>query len=196
MAVHPTMATGHFAVVSGAAHSLALVSVLLLFLGAGGLARCLDDPRRWAFAGLVTFGFACVAVMFAAAVSGFAIPGIVRLMERDVPEAGAMWRIAIAAVFQLNQAFSRIYSEGTAAAIVLWSVVCLRTGRLSKGFAVFGCVVSPVVAVLIAVGHLRLNVHGMAAVIMSEVVWFVGMGVAMMRLEADGVAGERELREA
>ena len=178
---------GHLVWVSGIAHGLALVSVLLLFLGACGLTRALAGPDRMAFSALVTFGFAAVAIMIAASVSGWIVPDTMQLMARDVTTNGGNqsdWRIAIAALFQINQAMSRIYSVGAAAAITLWSVCCLHTRRLSQGMAIFGCIVSPLVALLIFVGHLRLDVHGMAAVLLTEVVWFVGMALALRRADA------------
>jgi len=45
----------------------------------------------------------------------------------------------------------------------------------------YGCVISPLIAVLILVGHLRLDVHGMAVVLLSEVIWFVGMAIALWK---------------
>src|SRR5437588_3899777 len=68
------------ATASAIAHSLALLSVLLLFLAGCGLAKRLGAPDRISFAALVTYGFACVAVMIAAAVSGFIIPHILNHM--------------------------------------------------------------------------------------------------------------------
>lgn len=75
-AIHPSgMASqtadqvAHLSLISGAAHSLAIASVLLLFLGACGLTRCIAAPDRISFAAIVTYGFACVAIMIAAAVS-------------------------------------------------------------------------------------------------------------------------------
>src|SRR5580693_1842794 len=67
------------------AHTLALVSVLLLFLGACGLTRHFAAKDRIAFAAVVTYGFAAVAVLTAGSVSGWVIPGILRLMARDAP---------------------------------------------------------------------------------------------------------------
>ncbi len=183
MAIHPTGASPRLVLVSGIAHSLALISVLLLFLGACGLARALNAPDRVAFSALVTYGFAAVAVMIAGAVSGWVVPDIMRLMARDVPAAASQWHIAISSIFQINQAFSRIYSIGSAVAITMWSASCLRLQRLSRGFAIFGCVTAPLIALLIIVGHLRLNVHGMAAVMVSQVIWFVGMGANLLRQE-------------
>jgi hypothetical protein len=62
-------------------------------------------------------------------------------------------------------------------------------GRFSRWVAIFGCVTAPLIAVLIFMGHLRLDVHGMTVVMLSEVVWFVGMGVGLMRSEPVHSAG-------
>lgn len=194
MAIHPVSMAQltppqiqHLATISGIAHGLALASVLLLFLGTCGLTRALTGPDRLAFSALVTYGFAAVAIMIAASVSGWIVPDVMRLMARDVATnsgSQADWRIAIAAIFQINQAMARIYSVGAAVAISLWSARCLRSGQLSRGMATYGCVTAPLIAVLIFIGHLRLDVHGMAVVMLSEVVWFVGMGIALSRTDA------------
>jgi hypothetical protein len=194
MAIHPVAGgpmtpaqVDRLATVSGIAHGLALVSVLLLFLGVCGLTRALAGLDRLAFSALVTYGFAAVAILIAASVSGWIVPDTMRLMARDVTTnngSQADWRIAIASMFQINQAMSRIYSVGAAVAITLWSVRCLRSRQLSQGFAWYGCVVAPLIAILIFIGHLRLDVHGMAVVMLSEVIWFVGMGIALWKPEA------------
>src|ERR1700722_8395163 len=83
MAIHPTGSASlapaqvdHLMSLSGVAHSLAIVSVLALFLGACGLARSLAAADRISFAALVTFALACVGIFIAATVSGFIIPSI------------------------------------------------------------------------------------------------------------------------
>jgi len=193
MAIHPVAGgpmtppqIARLAMISGIAHGLALVSVLLLFLGTCGITRALNGPDRLAFSALVTYGFAAVAVMIAASVSGWIVPNIMRQMAQDVltnSGSQANWRIAIAAIFQINQAMSRIYSVGAALAITLWSARCLRSGLLSRPMAAYGCVTAPLIAILIFIGHLRLDVHGMAVVMLSEVVWFVGMGISLWKAD-------------
>lgn len=187
MAVHPTAGgpltpadVQRLSVVSAVAHSLALVSVLLLFLGACGVYRWLAADDRLSLAALVTYGFSCVAIMIAAAVSGYIVPAMLQRMVRDVPEAAHTWQIVTASIFEINQAFSRIYSVGSAIAIFLWSVSGWRSGRLAKGVAVYGCVSAVATAIAIGSGHLRLNVHGMAAVMLAEVIWFVLVGAQLM----------------
>ena len=75
MAVHPT-AGGSLTVeqvvrlsrFSGVAHSLGIASTIFLFLGACALAQRLRC-ETCSFAAVVTFGFACVAILIATSVS-------------------------------------------------------------------------------------------------------------------------------
>ncbi|HMG85436.1 MAG TPA: hypothetical protein VK574_06815 [Terracidiphilus sp.] len=193
MAIHPTSAGvltpaqfERLAVVSGIAHSLAMVSFLVMFLGAIGLTRRLaaregERQDRLAISGLVGYGFGAVALLLATAVSGFIVPDIMRHMIRDGAANVSQWRMIIDAVFQFNQAFARIYSVAASVAVMLWSVSALRNGGLGKVIAVYGCLIAPVLIVLIGVGHLRLDVHGMAAVVLAHAIWFVGVGVEMWK---------------
>lgn len=193
MAIHPTSAGvltpaqfERLAVVSGIAHSLAMVSFLVMFLGAIGLTRRLaaregERPDRLAISGLVGYGFGAVALLLATAVSGFIVPDIMRHMIRDGAANVSQWRMIIDAVFQFNQAFARIYSVAASAAVMLWSVSALLNGGFGKVIAVYGCLIAPVLIVLIGAGHLRLDVHGMAVVVLAHAIWFVGVGVAMWR---------------
>ena len=176
MAIHPTGSTPHLSIVSAIAHGLALLSILLLLLGTIGLTVILNAGDRLAVTALVTYSFATVAVMLAATVSGFIMPNLISMMARDTAAGGAPWRIVIASFFQINQVFSKLYSVGGSLAICLWSVACLRQGR-PMASAIYGAVSAPLVVLLILVGHLRLDIHGMAIVMLSQVIWFVLMGV-------------------
>jgi len=173
---------------SGIAHSIAMVSALLLFLGACGLTRATLAADRIAFAALVTFGFACIAVLVATAVSGFIMPGIMELMLRDAPANAQQWQIVSAGIFQINQAFSRIYSVAASIAMILWSVSALRNGGFGYGVAIYGCIGAPIVVVAIAIGHLRLDVHGMAAVVVVQAVWFILVGSQLRTRPEDAAA--------
>jgi hypothetical protein len=182
MAIHPTssgmVTPAHFerlAVVSAIAHSLAMVSFVFLVLGVCGLTRHLSAPDRLAFSGLVVYLFGAVAILIATAVSGFIVPNIMRHMVRDTAAAAPQWHIVIDAVFQFNQAFARIYTVASSAAIALWSAAALRKGELGRGIATYGCIMAPVIIVLTAVGHLTLNVHGMAIVVFAHSIWFIGV---------------------
>ena len=194
MAIHPTGAASltpgqaaHLALVSGIAHSIAMLSFLLMFLGACGLTRRLaafartPNPDRLAFAAIVTFGFACVALLIAATVSGFIVPGILRHMARDGAAGAPQYHLIVDAVFQFNQAFARIFSVAASAAIALWSVSALRNGGLGRGIALYGVIVAVLLTAGIVVGHLRLDVHGMAVVVLGQAIWFIVTGAQLCR---------------
>ncbi|MDP9052269.1 MAG: hypothetical protein M3O31_16345 [Acidobacteriota bacterium] len=189
--IHTSEEAAHLALTSGVAHSIAMVSFVLLFLGGVGITRRLAASDRLAVAALVTYGFACVAILIAAAVSGFIVPNIIKMMMRDVPAAETQWRLVIAAVFQFNQAFARIYSVAASVAIGLWSFSALHSRGLKRGTAVYGCIVAPVLIVLIGAGHLRLNVHGMAVVVVAHTIWLVLVGIELL-----GSAGKLHAIEA
>jgi hypothetical protein len=189
MHIHPSGAVAlrteaqveRLATMSAAAHSLALISVLLLFLGACGLAKRLANTDRVSFAAIVTYGFSCVAVMIAAAVSGFIVPEIMKHMVRDVPTSLHEWQIVMAGIFEINQGMAKIFSTGASLAIILWSVSVLQNGGLRRAVAIYGCIVGIVIVVAISSGHLRLDVRGMAFVMLGQAMWFIGAGAEMCR---------------
>jgi len=194
MAIHPTGGgslspdqAAHLAIVSAIAHSLAIVSFVVVFLGAYGLTQRIAREDRIAFAALVTYGFACVAILIAAAVSGWIVPSIIRMRIHDVPTAADQWRMIIAAIFQINQAFSRIYSVAASVSIILWSVSALRHGGFARGIALYGCVIAPLLILGIIIGHLRLDVHGMAIVAVAQGVWFIMVGAQLSSRPAPSV---------
>jgi len=92
----------------------------------------------------------------------------------------------ITGIFQINQAFARIYSVAASMAIILWSISALRNGGLGRGVAIYGCVISPLIILGIAIGHLRLDVHGMAAVMLGQAIWFIVVGSLLCARPAGG----------
>ncbi|MBB5059359.1 hypothetical protein HDF16_004082 [Granulicella aggregans] len=204
MAIHPhgsgpltSQQAEHLALASAVAHTIALASVIILSLGAIGLMRHLAShenrhdsatPDRLALAGLITFAFAALSIFIAGAVSGFIVPTILLHKAADTPVNAVQWDLITVSVFQFNQTFSRIYSIATSVAVVLWSVSSLRNGGLGHRIALYGCVVPILLIALILAGHVRLDVHGMTAIVLTHAVWFIITGVQLSRGAAPGSA--------
>ena len=161
-----------------AVHSLALVSIPILFLGALGLTKFLNAPNRVALAGLVLFGFAEVAVMNAAAVSGLIVPGVFHHMTAEPGSADA-WRAVLQLCGHMNQAFALIFVVASSLAIVLWSTAIFRSQLLSRSLAVYGCIFAPLTIIFVVSGHLPLNVHGFGMVALIQAIWFIAAGVQL-----------------
>ena len=193
MALHPVAPTAqltptqlqHLAVASAVAHSIAIASFIATFLGAAGLTRHLTpsspSPTRLPSAALAFYAFACVAILIATAVSGFILPTLLRHMAHDGPAYLATWHIVLDAIFQFNQAFARIYTVLVSAAILLWSVSALRTAALPRAVSLYGIVAPVILILLIAIGHLHLDVHGMLAVVIAHTLWFLPASIHLLR---------------
>ena len=187
MALHPTgqdLASGHAASMmqlNMAVHTLALVCVPILFLGALGLTQRLASPNRLALSGLVLFGFAEVAVMIAAAASGLITPGLYHHMSTDSPAAADAWRAVMALNGHLNQAFALIFTVASSVAIVIWSAAILKSSIFSRALGIYGCILGPLTIVGVLSGHVRLNVHGFGLVILGQAIWFITAGVLLCR---------------
>jgi hypothetical protein len=156
-----------------AVHSLALVSIPVLLLGAWGMSRRLDGGDRLAWAGLVLFGLASVAVMIAGTLNGLAAPALMRKIVAATPETRETWQAMLSYNFQVNQAFARVYSVGASLAIVLWSVAILRYRAMGMGVAIYGVALGLVTAVAICSGLLTPDRHGFAILIFGQAIWFL-----------------------
>lgn len=185
MALHPT---GHDLISEHAAsmmqlnvavHTLALVCVPILFLGALGLTQRLASPNRLALSGLVLFGFAEVAVMIAAAASGLIAPGLFHHMSETGPAAADAWRAAMALTGHLNQAFALIFTVASSVAIVFWSAAILKSSIFNRALGIYGCILGPLTILGVLSGHIRLNVHGFGMVVIGQAVWFISAGVIL-----------------
>jgi hypothetical protein len=94
MSLHPS---GHHVIMSPrememlalltrAVHGLGIVALPLSFLGCMVITRRLASPNRLSVAALVVYGFAAIAIMMAASMSGFVAPGVMsKLVAGDPP---------------------------------------------------------------------------------------------------------------
>ena len=188
MALHPT---GHSLMNAGerfnliaklalGVHWVALIAMMLMFLGGLALTRYLDQPNRLAMAALVVFGFAVIAGMLAVVCSGFLGAGLMKKSLAAAPPGKEYWDMMAAYNFGLNQAFARVLAVAYSGAIMLWSSAMLKTRVMSKAIAVYGWITGTAIVVFVAPGFLVLDVHGFGLVVLLQSVWFVAVG-SMLR---------------
>ncbi len=188
MALHPTghdlLAPGAFdsvARLNVAVHALAIASLPVSFFGALALARRVATPDRLSIGALVVFGYAAVAALIAAATSGFVAPAFARGMLDASATVKERTHALLDYNAELNQAFAKIFTVGSSAAIALWSIAILRTRALASGIGLYGLLLGPAAIVGIVSGHLRLNVHGMGLVMFGQAIWFILVGILLCR---------------
>jgi hypothetical protein len=192
MAFHPTgrealqsRTPGQMAMLVIAVHALGLLSLPATYFGAFGLSRRLGNEQRWGAAALITFGFGAVAAMIAGAASGLIAPRILsRMLAPDAADA-ALWRVIFNYTGLINQAFAIIYVVASSLAILLWSIQIVRSRAMAAGLGIYGCISATLIALAVAVGHLRLDVHGFGAVVIAQAIFFVPAAVSLMRPAVD-----------
>lgn len=187
MAMHPTGSqliadVQHMGPVVLAVHALALAAIPVSFFGAIGLTRVLAADGESAIGALVAYGMAQVAVMVAAVASGLLMPAIAAHLvsstgaERDLAGAFAQYTGSI------NQAFAKVYAMASSAAIQLWSAAIIAHGRLARGAGVLGVIVALLTILGVTIGHLRLDVHGFGAIVLTQALWTITVGVLLASL--------------
>jgi hypothetical protein len=184
MAIHPT---GHqlsaagsrfatIALLNTFAHTLAILALPLLFIGALALSSYLG---RAATTPLVFYAFALCAGMIAAALSGYVGADILRREALETsPQLREVWHTLFRFTGVLNQAFARILVVGSAMAILLWST--LLEDRAAMYW--YGVITSVATILVTATGVLRLDVHGFGAVVLLQGVWFIAAARMLQRV--------------
>jgi hypothetical protein len=192
MGLHPTghdlQAPGQFTPVMHmvvAVHALALICLPIMFLGAWGLSRQLDSPRRLSMMALVFYGFATVAVMNAAAISGFMSPYIAEQMAKPDSAMHDMWHMMLHYNGQLNQAFAMVFVVAASVAILLWSISMLKSKEFWASVGIYGCILGPATIVAVLSGRVTLGVHGFGMIVLGQAIWYVFVGVMLMRAKEE-----------
>jgi hypothetical protein len=154
-------------------HSLALLSIPVIFLGAWGMTRRLGGADRLAWAGLVLYALASIAVTNAAVFDGLMAPVLMRKIVAATAETRDVWLTLMNFNFQMNQAFARVYAVGSSLAVVLWSVSILRNRTLGLGVGIYGVVLGVVTVAGICSGFLTPDRHGFGMLIFGQAIWFL-----------------------
>lgn len=186
MAMHPTGSqliadVQRMGPVVLAVHALALAAIPVSFFGALGLTRVLAVDGDSAIGALVAYGTAQAAVMIAAVASGLMMPGIAARIvsstgaERDLVMAFAQYTGII------NQAFAMVYVLASSTAFLLWSAAIVAHGRLARGAGVLGVIVAMLAILGVTIGHVRLDVHGFGAIVLTQALWTITVGVLLIR---------------
>ena len=171
-----------------ASHSLALLGLPLLFLGALAIYRRVDAPNRLGLTALVIFGFGLVAGMAAAVFSGLVGPALAAGMLKADPADHDKGRLLFYLNGQLNRAFALIFVFASALAILLWSSAAFLSRRLPAAIGAFGLLTSIGILVLLLSGHLQLDIHGFGVVILLNGIWYIGTGIVLWKTTNAGTS--------
>lgn len=183
----PHVSVEHVAAVATAVHALALASVGLSWFALQGLSRWLGRDRPDVTLASIAFAMAVIGVIGAAVISGLVAPNVIKLMfDADELSRPALKQF-LTYNWLLNQGFAKFHVMAQSVAIAAWSTALLRSGT-GKGLGWLGWLISIATAGALILGLLRLNVHGLALVVLSHGAWFVWAGVLLVRSQVPSPA--------
>lgn len=201
MAFHPSghelLAPERFARAAytvAATHSLALLGLPALFLGALAIYRRVEGPNRLGLAALVVFGFGLVGGMAAAVFSGFVGPALAAaILKAGAPDYDN-GRLLFFLNGQLNRALAQVFVFASALAISLWSSAGLLGRHLPATIGVFGLLAGVCVIGFLSSGYLQLDIHGFGAVMIINGIWYISVGILLWKTTGVGTSVEANVR--
>ena len=80
----------------------------------------------------------------------------------------------------INQAFAKIFVVSSSTAIVLWSLLIVKSRALSAAIGIYGLLLGPAVIIAMVIGGLKLDVQiNSGRVAFSQAVWFIVVGILL-----------------
>lgn len=166
-------------------HALAVASLPILFLGALVFSRQVVSNLRLGIVALVIFGFASVATMGAATMSGLVVPAVLRHMITH--DAGAdQWHVLLSYTHAINQGFAQVGAVGFSVAILIWSIAQIKRRAFNLVLGIYGILVGIAVIVALVSGTAELELHGGFEIItLAQSIWFILAAVLLWQKTGD-----------
>ncbi len=197
MAFHPTghdLFTAHFSSFMKWVHVVGLTNIGLLLFGFIGLSRQLGTARIDVTAAMAAYAIALAAVATPVAVSAFLMPSLEARMlaaNADTAKTAMLSNSFMFSGLMIN-AFVKVFVLAASVAMFFWSLAMVRTARFPKApkapkaLAWWGMVAAVLTVVAVLAEHLKLDVHGFAAVMFAQGVWNCWTAVVMARARGMG----------
>ncbi len=161
-------------------HAGMIVAMWTLLFGLLEFAAGLGWKLARARFGAIFYGAGVLSLTGAALVNGFVVPAFaaryVGSTAADLAAVGPVLRVC----FESNQALAAAGVIAVSAGIVFWSSVMIGTARGGSAIGVLGFAVGALPVIGLLTGHLRLHLHGMAAVVVAQAVWNVAVSVRLV----------------
>ena len=162
-------------------HSIALVSIPILFFGYLGLTSMLRTNMTLSLIALSTMTFGLIAVSLAATVNGLVLPLFINRFANAGEESLEVAKMILAYNTSLNHAFDYIYIVSAAVGIVLWSVVMWGSSRNRNWVALSGIILALLALIALFGGFVFTDLHGFRSFIFGLVLWNVLAAFVLIR---------------
>jgi hypothetical protein len=162
---------------------IALIFAALFALAQFAAARGLG--RAAVRTGLLAYAAGVMIMTPAGLVDGFIVPRVALVLPGIAPAAPDLLAQFAAFAMLFNQAFASCGAVLMSVGIAAFSLELLRAApRGTRALGVFGLASGLGCALAVGSGWLRLDLHGMSAVLLLQALWTLGAGVVLLRQPA------------
>ena len=155
--------------------------VLIYYFALSALTKQLGESKATVRGAQILFGAATFAMVGAALVSGFIVPGLAEHFMDGAREE--LFRAQLRTLGEINQALSAFGSVCYGAAIFLWSLQLATSNGIARLAGLLGIPMGLGIAIGVSTGHVALHVHGMTMVVIIMGVWFAIVALLLARKE-------------
>ena len=166
---------------NGWVHGILMALYVLVFAGLTGLSQRLGWRRPEIAVATIAYALGAFAMIAAAVINGFALAQFSARYLEIRPDQ----MIPVATAFNLAGSIAGIWAGvgavATSAAVFAWSLRLIRLPGAAKGVGVLGILIGLGMTGLLVTGGLILDVHGFLAVVGSQTIWSVAVGILLVR---------------
>jgi hypothetical protein len=166
---------------NGWVHGVLIALYLVIATGFAGLTRRVGFERPAATAGLVFYVAGTLAMTGAAVINGFAVGIFAGRYSEVRPDQTAALGSAINMAGSIAGVWAGIGAVATSAAILAWSTLLVRRGGSLRVIGGSGIFLGLVTIAMLVSGTLILNVHGFLLLVVSQAIWTIAVGTALVR---------------
>jgi hypothetical protein len=161
-------------------HGVLLVLIGALLFGMTVFAARRGLRRESVLAAAIAYALGASSMIGAALIDGFVLSALAsRSAGASAPEAAALVPV-FAMLGAAVQVLARFATVATAAAVLLWSLPLIRARGGVRWAGVLGIASATGAVGMLAATH-RLDPHSMRAVVLLQTVWYVAVGVLLLR---------------
>ncbi len=163
------------------AHSIAIISMPFAAVGFWGLTKKLGAANFFSISAFSIILFGLIAVMLAATMNGLVLPIYILKYKDASPEIIESIKPILKYNTSLNHAFDYIYMVAFCLSMLFWSLIILKTKRLSSWIGYLGIALFILIISLFVSGFSLTNLDGFRLFVLGSVLWIVSAGILLIR---------------
>ncbi len=166
---------------NGWVHGILMALYIVLVGGFTGLSRKLGWARPEVAVATAAYALGALAMMGAAVINGFALSRFaVRYLDIG-PDQTAAVAASINMAGSIAGIWAGVGAAATSGAVLAWSLRLIRLPGAARGVGALGILIGIATIGLLAARTLILDLHGFLALVGSQTIWTVAVGVLLIR---------------